>query len=291
MSASYSAAISQRAWATGPDGLIWSGSLAAWPAVISSGTPPGISPQHGVQPADGLVTGPGQITVPLGPHRQHTGVAVSGHFLPGRRPQRRHRHRQGVVGVVVAGVPGVQQPHPGSQLGLHIATRSPAATSCWASRFPSPRAPSTAQVRSGQACAQPASFPAWSGHARTRSVPSGSPAAPTATAVCEPLCGPVPIITAISTLHFHAIGPGQTVAGMPYTGPALGARPSSGPRHGKVRRGGRIDLKPGTRGPAGGSGASPVGPLGTLRQTATPSRKVPIRRLLARRALARRDRP
>src|SRR5215813_15003789 len=70
---------------------------------------------------------------------------------------------------------------------------------------------------------------------------------------------------------------------MPYTGPALGARPSFEPRHGKVRRGGRIDLKPGTRGPAGGSGASPVGPLGTLRQTATPSRKVSIRRIRARR--------
>ena len=107
----------------------------------------------------------------------------------------------------------------------------------------------------------------------------------------EPLSGPVPIITAISTPHFHAIGPGQTVAGTPYTGPAPGARPSSGPRHGKVRRGGRIDLKPGTRGPAGGSGASPVGPLGTLRQTATPSRKVSIRRLRARRVTLHQSRP
>ena len=35
---------------------------------------------------------------------------------------------------------------------------------------------------------------------------------------------------------------------MPYTGPALGARPSFEPRHGKVRRGRHIDLKPGTHG-------------------------------------------
>ena len=75
-----------------------------------------------------------------------------------------------------------------------------ARTSCWASRPPSPRAPSTAHVRSGQAPAQATSFPAWSGQAQTRSVPSGSSAPPTATAVCEPLCGSIPIITAITTL-------------------------------------------------------------------------------------------
>jgi len=57
---------------------------------------------------------------------------------------------------------------------------------------------------------------------------------------------------------------------MPYTGPVLGTRPSFEPRHGKVRQGGRIDLKPGTRGPAGGSGASPVGPFRTLRQPQRP---------------------
>jgi len=31
---------------------------------------------------------------------------------------------------------------------------------------------------------------------------------------------------------------------MPYTGPALGVRPSFEPRHGKIRPGRRIDLKP-----------------------------------------------
>jgi len=73
-------------------------------------------------------------------------------------------------------------------------------------------------------------------------------AAPTATAVCEPLCGSIPIIAAISTLHIRHQTTGQTAAGMPYTGPALGARPSFEPRHGKVRQSRHIDPKPGTRG-------------------------------------------
>jgi len=154
--------------------------------------------QHGMEPAGDLVAGPGKITMALGPHLQHDGVAIGGHLLAALGPQRRHRHRPGIVGVGLVRVAGLQQPDPGSQLGLHIATRSPAATSCWASSRPSPRAPSTAQVRSGQACAQATSFTAWSGQARTRSLPSGSSAAPTATAVCEPLCGSIPIITAIS---------------------------------------------------------------------------------------------
>jgi hypothetical protein len=34
---------------------------------------------------------------------------------------------------------------------------------------------------------------------------------------------------------------------MPYTGPALGVRPSFEPRHGKIRQGRRIDLKPSSR--------------------------------------------
>jgi uncharacterized protein YbjT (DUF2867 family) len=48
-----------------------------------------------------------------------------------------------------------------------------------------PPAPSTAQVRRGQAAAQASSRPACATQARTRSSPSGSSAAPTATAVCQ----------------------------------------------------------------------------------------------------------
>ena len=80
-------------------------------------------------------------------------------------------------------------------LGCTSSTRSPAATSCWASRCPRPPAPSTAQVRSGQAAAHASSRSACAAQARTRSSPSGSSAALIATAVCEALCGSTPIIT------------------------------------------------------------------------------------------------
>jgi hypothetical protein len=105
--------------------------------------------QHRVQPADHLVTGPAQVPVPLGPHRQHRRVIIGAHRQATRRPQRRDRHRQGVVRVVLVRRPRPRQPDPRGQLGRHAGTRSPAATSCCASRCPSPAAPSTAQVRSG----------------------------------------------------------------------------------------------------------------------------------------------
>ncbi len=76
--------------------------------------------EHRVQPAGDLVAGPGQVPVPLGPDLQHRGVVLGGHRAPGRGAQRRDRHRQGIVRVVLVGVPGLQQPHPGGQLGRHI---------------------------------------------------------------------------------------------------------------------------------------------------------------------------
>ncbi len=54
---------------------------------------------------------------------------------------------------------------------------------------PAPAAPSTAQARSGHACAHATSCAACDGHALTRILPSGCSPAPIATAVCELLCG------------------------------------------------------------------------------------------------------
>jgi len=47
-------------------------------------------------------------------------VVLGEHRPRGRGAQRRDRHRVGVVRVVLVGVPGLQQPHPGGQLGRHI---------------------------------------------------------------------------------------------------------------------------------------------------------------------------
>jgi hypothetical protein len=76
--------------------------------------------QHRVQPAGDLVAGPGKITMPLRPDLQHRGVTVGDHRTLSPGTQRRHRDGQGIVGVALAGVLGVQQPHPRGQLGLHI---------------------------------------------------------------------------------------------------------------------------------------------------------------------------
>jgi hypothetical protein len=73
-----------------------------------------------VQPAGDLVAGPGQITMPLRPDLEHHGVTVGDHWTLSLGTQSRHRDGQGIVGVALASVLGVQQPHPGGQLGLHI---------------------------------------------------------------------------------------------------------------------------------------------------------------------------
>src|SRR5215469_4523514 len=118
-------------------------------------------------------------------------------------------------------------------LGGTSSTRSPADSSCWASRWPMPPAPSTAQVRRGQAAAHATSRSAWAAQARTRSSPSGSSAALIATAVCEALCGSTPIITAaIETLLPYRRA--RTVAGTPDPRDLRDAHASLEPRHGEA---------------------------------------------------------
>jgi hypothetical protein len=52
------------------------------------------------------------------------------------------------------------------------------------------------KAAAGLTAAHASSRSAWTAEARTRSSPGGSSPAPIATAVCEPLCGSTPIITA-----------------------------------------------------------------------------------------------
>ena len=120
-----------------------------------------------------------------------------------------------------------------ASFGWTSRTRSPAATSCQSSSRPSPAAPSTAQVRSGHAAAHSASFPACAAEARTRISPSGSSAGLITTAVCDPLCGSTPIITAVIARSKSFVRGMENVAGMPNSGSAI-ARTSFEPRHGKT---------------------------------------------------------
>ena len=72
-----------------------------------------------MEPARDLVLGPAQVPVAPGPHLQHRGVIIGADLAPGPRAQRRDRHRQGIVRVVLIAGPGGQQPHPGTQPRLN----------------------------------------------------------------------------------------------------------------------------------------------------------------------------
>src|SRR5580693_4942711 len=97
-----SAASSQRAASTAPAGVTEARTRAAWPAVISPGTPPGTSPQHLVQPAGHLGAGPAQVPVALGPDLEHRGVIITPHLPDLREAQRGDRRRAGIAGIVLA---------------------------------------------------------------------------------------------------------------------------------------------------------------------------------------------
>jgi hypothetical protein len=123
-------------------------------------------------------------------------VIIGLHLAARGRAQRRDRDRAGVVGVVLVRVTAGQQPHPRAHLGLHLEHPLTSAQRLLSQQMPSPPAPSMAQVRSGQAAARASSRSVCDTEARTRTSPSGSSAGLIATAVCEPLCGSTPIITA-----------------------------------------------------------------------------------------------
>src|SRR5215472_12907571 len=114
MSVRNSAASSQRARATGArwgNLLEEAGGLAGADLLAD---PAGHQvAHHRMQPAGGLVAQAGQVTMPLGAHLEHGGLVLGEHGTFGCGAQRGDRHRQGVVRVVLVGLPGLQQPHPG----------------------------------------------------------------------------------------------------------------------------------------------------------------------------------
>ena len=179
-----------------------------------------------MQPAGDLVAGPGKITMPLRPDLQHHGVVVGEHGALTLGAQCRHRDGQGIIGVALAGVLGVQQPHPGGQLGLHIQHPLPGGNQLL-----------------GQQAAQPGSAlyrpnPVRPG-GRPRDQLPGLRRAGTDPHLAQRLLGRGNCDRGVRALmrvdpdhHCHSAHPPstrdlrRTAAGMPYTGPALGVRPS-----------------------------------------------------------------
>ena len=91
-------------------------------------------------------------------------------------------------------------------------------------------------------------------------LPTCRSSALTATAVCEPLCRSIPVITAATNTGPFAVNPGErAVAGIPDSGPPGDAHASFEPRHDKSPNGPapRYKARPHQQS-AGGSGARPI---------------------------------
>ena len=193
--------------------------------------------QHCVEPAGDLVAGPGQIPVPLGPHLQYRGIVLGHHLAPGLGAQRGDRDGQGIVGIVLAGVPGLEQPDPGGQLWRDIQHPLPGRDQLLGQQMPQPagalhrpgplrpvRCPRHQLLRLGRGRADPQPAQRLFACAnRHRGMRAFVRVHPDHHAI-------------ISTLQDPHQGKG-TAAGMPNSGSAS-ARASFEPRHGKTRQAG-----------------------------------------------------
>ena len=109
--------------------------------------------QQPLQPIDHLDPLTGQLLPPVDQHPQHLQLLVVRQHAQAASADRDHRHGVRVVGVGLAVMAGVEQPHPALSLAGTSTTRSPSASSRCASYRPAPLLPSTAQVRCGHVLA------------------------------------------------------------------------------------------------------------------------------------------
>ena len=193
--------------------------------------------QHRMEPARDLVLGPAQVPVPPGPHLQHRGVIIGADLAPGPRAQRRDRHRQGIVRVVLIAGPGGQQPHPGTQLRLN-AGHPLAGRDQLLGQQVTPARPRPPPPRSAPATRPP--MPPAAAPGRPRRGPAACPAAPpprrSPPRCATPCAGPRRSSLPSSARSKSSIRGYRTAAGMPNYG--AGARPSAGPRRGEARQAG-----------------------------------------------------
>ena len=211
--------------------------------MISSGTPPGTSSQRtaqgGTRPGSWPGPGPGAAgTTPAAPPRDHQPSPAAGSWSAApRRPPTGHRSGRSCC--------CRRWPAAGPGRPAWAARPAPARRprrAAGPAGGPGRRRPRAAQVRSGHFAAQVTSRCAWPAEAPTRRLPSGSSAAPIATAVCDPLYGSTPIITdVISTLQ-SSFRNDETAAGMPNYG--AGARSSSGTTPRQDPAGWHLVIKP-----------------------------------------------
>ena len=156
--------------------------------------------QRGVQPAGGLGAQPGQLAVPVGPHPQHHGMVIGADGLADRASGARRSPPTGRrSGRSCSSCPSRQQPDPGAELGLDVDDLLPGGHELLSQQVPEA---ARALDRPGplRPVRRPFHQPGCLGaEARTRTVPSGRSAASIATAVCDPLCGSTPIITAANS--------------------------------------------------------------------------------------------
>ena len=177
--------------------------------------------QHRVQPAGRLATQPGQVAMPLGPHLQHRRMIIRGDRPPDRGAQRRDGHGPGIVRVALARPAVRQQPDPRPELRLEIDDALASRQQLLGQQMP---LPGRALHRPGPlrpARSPPRQLRRLATLVRTRSLPSWVSAASIATAVCDPLCGSIPMITAATN------GPFPPHAGIrrPRRAPLISDRP------------------------------------------------------------------
>jgi hypothetical protein len=238
-SARKSAASSARAWATAPDGAACSRILAARGCrdLLRKAAGDQVA-EHGVPPAGNLVAGPAQVPVPLSPHLQHRRVVIGGHRAAGPGPQRRDRHRQGIIRIVLIRVTGLQQAHPASELRLHV--QHPLARR---DQLPGqqPAQPAGTLHRPGPLRPHRRPREQLPGPGRCRRAPAARPAAPPPSRplppCASPCAGPRRSSLPPSASSRSSAGKGENVAGMPNSRSAR-TRTSFEPRHGETRQAG-----------------------------------------------------
>ena len=170
--------------------------------------------------------------------------------------------------------PGASSRTRAATLGWTSKTTSPAARSCWASRFPSPARPRLPRSAPAKQPPRPAAVlpaPPAPGPARRRAAPRpGRPPPRYATPCGGPLRSSLPP----STVSFSRPGQEETVAAMPDSGPEAFA-PLTSHATARNRWARQIVRKPGQRTAGSGYDSQAHRSLSTLRSGSLPSRPDP----------------